>query len=178
MTWPQRWCRDKYSKHAKIANKTKTPMVKLSHKSSSCSVSVPKVVPNPNLNINVYVMFAIFADGLICSHNGDQNSAFHSTFLLIETHQLLSAFLKNGGGISKVRWLCQRVSMPSKRGWPCVVWRVSVTVFWDFFGYCFSQKTETKVSGRWAIVKYIQRRLHYTRCKRSFRKRNSLPAGN
>ena len=36
-------------------------MVKLSHKSSPCSVSVPKVVPNPNLNISVYVMFAIFA---------------------------------------------------------------------------------------------------------------------
>ena len=65
-----RWrCRDKYSKHAKIANKTKTPMVKLSHKSSPCSVSVPKVVPNPNLNINIYVMFAIFAVGLICSHS-------------------------------------------------------------------------------------------------------------
>ena len=54
-----------------IANKTKTPMVKLSHKSSPCSVSFPNVVPNPNLNVSVYVMFAIFAVDYFCSHNED-----------------------------------------------------------------------------------------------------------
>ena len=80
-------CRDKYSKHAKIANKTKTPMVKLSHKSSPCSISVPKVVPKANLNISAYVMFAIFAVDYFCSHTVDyfcSHNMPYFTFVNIE----------------------------------------------------------------------------------------------